>query len=183
MTDDSADDLLDADIKALMRRATSGRRRGVWVGRLRRILAYALKIVAAGGSLLIVADQWTGPQREIGFAILVAIFVETITSNHKRLICEVQAGYAYEALMRNVGHEHNRRLDPLLKRKTAAIKAKDPALTSIDAQIDALKSETHEKLQSGIAAIDARRAETDIKALEAISLDNERAAARQDAAS
>lgn len=174
-----SEDILDADIRSLLARAEAGRKRGVRVGRIRRVLAYGLKIVAAGGSLLIVADQFSGAHQAIGFAILVAIFIDSVTSNHKRLLSEVRAGYAYDALSRNVGYEHNRRLDPLLKRKRAAIEAGDPGLSTIEEEIDALKRETHERLQLGIKAIDDRRAEADLAALEAISLDNERAAARQ----
>ena len=49
--------ILDRDIDALFTRVQRGIRRGHWIGLMRRLMAYGLKVIAAGGSLL-VATAW-----------------------------------------------------------------------------------------------------------------------------
>ena len=170
--------ILDRDIAALFTRAQKGASRGWWIGWARRLVAYGLKIVAAGGSLLVATAWWPEQQQQIGMAILVAILIDSVTSNHKRLVSTVKAGYAYKALADNIGLRHNRELDPLVEAlKKAAEKGADGSAT--EAQVADLKSRTQKDLSEGLAAIDDGVAKDDIKALEAISLDNERAAARQ----
>lgn len=174
----TSDSIIDRDIAALFQRAERGKLRGRRVARVRRLLAYTLKAVAAGGSLVVATNVWPGDQQGVGIAILVAVLVDSITSNHRRLISEVKAGYAYEFLAHNIGLKHNRELDPLVGRLRRAAQRGEPA-SDTEAGIDELKARTHKELADGIAAIEQSRAEQDVKALEAISLDNERASARQ----
>jgi hypothetical protein len=116
-------------------------------------------------------------QQLTGVAILVAIFLDTISSNHKRLLSEAQAGYTYEFLRESVSRTYNRELDPLLKQ------LQKPGLPPAEAEaahkaIDTLQRETQKELADGIAQIKRNLADSDLKALEALTLDKERAAAQ-----
>lgn len=147
------------------------------MGGARRFVAYGLKFLAAGGSLVIATNLFPDRQQAVGIAILVAVLIDTVTSNHKRLIAEVEAGYAYRFLAQNIGYKHNRELQPLLQRvRTAPEGSQEKA----DAQraLEHLEVATQKALADGTAAVAQRLAASDVKALQAISLDNERAAAQ-----
>jgi len=102
----------------------AGENRGPRVTRGRKVLAHALKIIAGGSSLAAATGYFSEWHQLIGVAILVAIFLDTISSNHKRLLTAFQAGYPYESLREKARRRYNRQLDPLLKqlRKPDAVK-------------------------------------------------------------
>lgn len=164
-------ELIEKEIDALYQQARQGELRGKRLGSLRRVAAYVLKIIAAGGSLVVATGylpEWNQP---IGVAILIAVLVDGITSNHKRLLSEVQAGYAYGFLYERVSREHNRNLDPILK----DLKSGANVQAATEAK-DALEQKAHTDLTNGIRAIRESLRDADLRALEALSLDNERAA-------
>lgn len=165
------------DIDRLFQETQRGKVRGQRVGGLRRVLAYGLKAIAAGGSLLIAADVLSADAVQgVGVGILTAILVDSVTSNHKRLLAEVEAGYAFGFLADGVANAFNRTVSPLAKAMRRAEEAQNEAQKEeIQAEIDQLELETHERLSDGIATIKKKLAENDLKALQAISLDNERA--------
>src|SRR6266581_3183196 len=112
----SQQSLLETEINTLYQKTVAGEKRGKHAALLRRLIAYLLKTVAAGGSLVVATGyvpQWNQP---IAVAILIAVLIDSVSSNHKRLLSEVQAGYAYEFLRENISREYNRSLDPILKR-------------------------------------------------------------------
>jgi hypothetical protein len=98
-----------------------------------------------------------------------------VSSNHKRLLSEVQAGYAYEFLREGVTREYNRSVDPLLKHRQKASTGGKDAQAADDA-IEALQQKTHVRLTDGIRQIRESLAAADLKALETLALDNERTA-------
>lgn len=167
--------LIEKDIDTLYTQARTGEKRGKSVARARKVVAYLLKAIAGGGSLVVATGYFSASHQLIGVAILVAIFLDTISSNHKRLLAEAQSGYAYEFLRENVSRKYNRQLDPLLKELQKPGVAADAARKGIDT----LQQTTHEELTNGIAQIKKSLADADLKALEALTLDNERAAAQQ----
>lgn len=170
--------LMEKELDTLYKQVDAGEKRGKRVGTIRRFVAYTLKFIAGGGSLAVATGYFAALTHPIGVAILVAIFLDTISSNHKRLLSEVEAGYAYEFLKMKVRSKFNRQYDPLNK------KLKKPDLTkeaaeSVEEAIDALQRTAHEELSAGIEEIRKKLAAEDVKALQFLALDSERAAAQQ----
>lgn len=170
--------LIEKEINTLYMQIRAGESRGKRVARGRKFVAYGLKIIAGGGSLAVATGYFSHWHQLIGVAILVAIFLDTVSSNHKRLLAEVQAGYAYESLRERVSRKFNRQLDPLVKQLRKPGVTKEDAETATNA-IESLQQSTHIELTDGIAQIKERLATTDLKALEVLSLDTERAATQQ----
>jgi hypothetical protein len=180
MVDEQEQSLIEKELDTLYKQIFAGEKRGKRVGRIRRIVAYTLKFIAGGGSLAVATGyfaQWTHP---IGVAILVAVFLDTISSNHKRLLSEVEAGYAYEFLRMKVSRKFNRQYDPLNKQLKKADLTKDAA-ESVQSAIDTLQQTAHQELSEGIEEIRKKLASEDVKALQFLALDSERAAAHQQA--
>lgn len=173
-----AQTLIEKEIDTLYQQTLRGEERGKSVARLRRLLAYLLKFVAAGGSLVVATGYVPNWNQPIGAAILIAVLVDGVSSNHRRLLSEVQAGYAYEFLRERVSREYNRNFDPILKARQRLVDAGQPTETS-DIARDALQQKTHKDLTDGIKQIRESVAAADLKALETLALDNERAAAQQ----
>lgn len=177
-TIDPEQTLIEKEIDTLYKQAIAGEKRGKSVARLRRLLAYLLKFVAAGGSLVVATGYLPTWNQHIGAAILVAVLLDSVSSNHKRLLSEVQAGYAYEFLRERVVREYNRKLDAILKERKRLLAAKK-SIDETHAAVDALQQDTHKSLTDGLKEIRASVAAADLKALETLTLDNERAAAQQ----
>jgi hypothetical protein len=170
--------LIEKEIDTLYQQALRGERRGSSVARVRRLIAYLLKFVAAGGSLVVATGYVPAWNQPIGAAILIAVLIDGVSSNHRRLLSEVQAGYAYEFLRERVSREYNRSLDAILKEQKRLAAANQPTQAT-DSARDALQQKTHKDLADGIQQIREGVAAADLKALEALALDNERAAAQQ----
>jgi hypothetical protein len=167
--------LIEKEIDELYKKVAAGQRRGKIAGNVRRAMAYILKAAAAGGSLVVATGKWPEAHQACGVAVLAAVLLDTISSNHKRLLAEVKAGYAYEALRHHVKSDYNRAVDPLNKRLgagSAESKAAEEAIAS-------LQQKAHKTLSDGIEGIRTRLAQADVEALQALSLDHERAAAQQ----
>jgi hypothetical protein len=142
-------------------------------GRFRRILAYVLKIVAAGSALVIALDVLHDWYRWLAGAALVAIFIDTVSSNHERLIGEARAGHAARASRDKIARDYNRSLQAILNQ----LKSSSPGSDAYDAAVhdkEILQSETQEKLQKAVSEIEAALAELDLKALKALSLEAEK---------
>lgn len=145
--------LLDKELDDLYKKA----KKGESLGRTRRFFAYALKIVAGGAGLAIATGKIDNFDQELGIAVLVAIFIDTVFSNHMRLIAETEAGHAYKALSGRVKDRYNREKDNVEEN-----------------QIEELKRESHIELSKGIYEIEKRLAEVDVKALKSLSFDEDR---------
>lgn len=163
--------LIEKEINELFQQALRGEKRGKRVGTARRLIAYALKLIAAGGSLVVATGKFPEWSQPIGVAILIAVLLDSVTSNHKRLLSEVQAGYAFGFLHEAISRKHNRDLDPILEQMKTG--QNNQAATAAK---NALEQITHVELTDGIKSIKEGLAAADLKALEALSLDNERVA-------
>ena len=159
--------LLDKELDELYKEVSEGIENGEKIGETRRFLAYTLKIIAGGGSLIIATGQFPNADQWIGIGILIAVFIDTVFSNHKRLISIVEAGYAFRSLKNRIKGEYNRKLDPLIKRKNQGDE-------KVEKEIDKLKQKTHEELSNEIGKIQKELDKTDIEALKALSLERER---------
>ncbi|MBC2603158.1 hypothetical protein [Puniceicoccus vermicola] len=159
--------LIDKELDELYKEVADGQERGEKVGSWRKIAAYSLKVVAAGGSLIVATGLLEPADQGIGIAVLLAIFADTISSNHKRLIAEVEAGYAFRALRSRVKGEFNREASPLY---SAANTENESAVK----ELEQLKKRAHIALSDGIAEIRSKLEKSDIEALKALSLDQER---------
>jgi hypothetical protein len=178
MGDNQEQTLIEKEIATLYDQTRAGEARGKKVARLRKVIAYGLKAIAGGGSLVVATGYLSHWQQLIGVAILVAIFLDTISSNHKRLLAEAKAGYTYEFLRESVSRKYNRELDPLVKQLRKAGVAATEAEAAHKA-VDKLQWTTQKELADGISQIKRNLADSDLKALEALTLDKERAAAQQ----
>jgi hypothetical protein len=145
--------LLEKELDELYKKVKKGEK----LGRSRRFFAYALKLVAGGAGLAIATGKVANFDQELGIAVLVAVFIDTVFSNHMRLIAETEAGHAYAALARRVKSHFNRELGNV-----------------DESQIEELKRKSHIELSTGIDEIEQRLAEVDIKALKSLSLDDDR---------
>ena len=160
--------LLDKELDELYKAAAAGQLRGEKIGRQRRIAAYVLKGIAAGGSLIVATGLLKACHQAIGIAVLLAIFIDTISSNHKRLIAEVEAGYAFRSLRNRVKGEFNREASPLYKKREAGDK-------TVEQQLETLQKSAHTELSTGIETIREKLEKSDIEALRGLSLDQKRA--------
>jgi hypothetical protein len=142
-------------------------KKGEALGRPRRLFAYCLKLVAGGAGLAIATGKLASIDQELGIAVLVVVFLDSVFSNHVRLMAETQAGHTYAALGRRIKATYNRDLDSVVKR----IKAGD---TNAEEELDQMKRNAHIELTNGIEEIETKLAEVDITALKALSLEEER---------
>jgi len=140
--------------------------KGKTLGRNRRIVAYAMKLIAGGAGLLVATGKFTAFDQALGIAVLIVVFLDSVFSNHVRLISEAQAGHAYKELSRKVKATYNSKLNQVLQAGNA-----DSAEGKT--KINELKTEAHKMLSGGIADIEKKLSETDIKALKALSLEAE----------
>jgi hypothetical protein len=161
--------LLEQELDDLYKQASAGQARGERFGRVRRRVAYTLKIIAAGGSLFVATGLFPSWHQGVGIAVLLAVFADTISSNHKRLLAEVEAGYAFRSIRSRVKREFNREASELYVRKDAGDATAQPL-------IDGLMKKAHVVLSESIEKIEATRDQADIEGLRALSLDQERAA-------
>lgn len=164
----TAQNLLEQELDDLYKQAAAGQERGEKFGKIRRRIAYILKIIAAGGSLFVATGLLPSWHQAVGIAILVAVLIDTVSSNHKRLLAEVEAGYAFRALRSRVKGEFNREASELFVQKNSGD-------DSVQPQIDALMKKTHGVLSDGIQKVETTRDKADLEGLRALSLDQERA--------
>lgn len=130
----------------------------------KRILAYTLKAIVVFGGIVITAGLKGIPAQIIGILIMVAAAVDLIWSNHRRLIVETEARYAYEALHENVANTHTQRLGQILTLKRLNPKEAEQQLIEILAQLIL-------KLNDTRAEIKAALNRADLEALRSLSLD------------
>lgn len=168
--------LTEKGLNGLFVRAHAGARKGFIVSIWRRVVAYALKGTAIAAAGVVAINEWPDINRWCGVAIFAAVSVDALFSNHKRLIARVRAGYAYKFLADRIHHEHNRKKDRLLTRLRRAQESGKDTL-AIKQAIDKLDDRTYGEFFEAMSDIDKSLADVDVKALEALSLDNERAAA------
>jgi hypothetical protein len=142
-------------------------------GKTRRAVAYGLKIVAGGSALVIALKVFPNAQQWLGAAALIAVFIDTVSANYERMIGEIRAGYAAKAQRDKIARDHNRALDPIIK----ILRQSPPDSAEYKAALvkqEDLERSTHQKLQDAVAELDKALAETDLKALKAISLEAEK---------
>lgn len=174
---DTTQTLIERDINELFQQTLAGQNRGRQIGLLRRVIAYGFKLIAGGASVIVAINKFPEYYQVCGAAAVIAIFLDSVFSNHKRLLVAVQAGYAFDFLRERVSREYNRALDPLLRilqdSSSGASQKRNAQL-----EVDKLQQRTHKELTEEIAKIRQSLAQADLKALEGLALDNERAAAQ-----
>ena len=95
-----------------------------------------------------------------------------VFANYERMIGEIRAGYAARAQRDRIARDHNRALDPIIKklRETASSSEHKAALS----EKDVIDRSTHQQLQNAVADVENALAELDLKALKALSLETEK---------
>lgn len=170
--------LIDSELNRMYREATLGARSGRRVAAVRRAAAYVLKFVAAGAGLAISFNKWPDLHQDLAIASVVAVFLDTISQNYKRLVATIKAGDAYFFLHKKVQGTYNVAaglVDEGERIKNGGI---HPATNSQDYEnaILALKKAAAEELRTQLEVIGKAKADEDLKLLETLSLDAERAA-------
>jgi hypothetical protein len=138
--------------------------------RTRRLLpAYGFKLLALIGGVAVAA----GPPQEIaqgiGIAIAIAVILDGVFSNHQRLLSVAAALNATNKLVNRIEHEHRIGMPGVLE-----IKESDPsgAARRLNDLISRLLKELGDRRQE----IEDKLAEDDLRALQAVSLDEQRRA-------
>jgi hypothetical protein len=150
-----------------------GRKRGRRARSWRTPLAMFLKFVSAISAVVLAAKLQPDFQQAIGISSLSGILLDGIISNHPRLIAA-----AYEFLIDAVWATYNRELSPLKNELQAAVTAKSDT-EEIEKRINSLQEGTQKQLAEGILEIKKNQAAQDLRALQALSLGLERAAAQK----
>ena len=134
---------------------------------MRRIVAYGVKGIAVLGGVMItlgLLEEWS---RYIGAAITVAVAVDYISSNHRRLLALTEAKYAYSTLLNAVDRTHTRRLaDVLALKQAAGDAAARPELLK-------LLKELLDKLHTKENEIEALIQRADLEGLRQIAVDQQ----------
>lgn len=138
---------------------------------VRSVGAYILKGVAVLGSGLIASGLFSQQQESvdripqvIGILILIAVSIDNVFSNHKRLLVAKEAENALWALQKKVKHEFNGKVAPLYKRRKKCDESAEKA-------IDKLMSKAHKDLYTGIQVVQQKINTVDLEAFTSLSLD------------
>lgn len=130
----------------------------------RRFSAYALKAIAVFGGISIAAGLRGVWSQIVGILITVAVALDALFSNHKRLLIVTAASHAYSNLLSNIRQSYNRQLAGVLKlRQTDQDKAK--------AKLEKLLNDLMLQLQNEHQQIIKGLQEADLKLLNTISLE------------
>lgn len=142
-------------------------------GKVRRITAYAFKLVAGGSCLAIASSFFPTGNQVLGAAALVCVFLDGVFANYARLVGEVQAGYAARAQRDKIARDYNRDLTPILSRLKKSA-AGTPEREAADVERADLQTKTQVRLQESVAEVEKALADLDLKALNSLSLEAER---------
>lgn len=135
----------------------------------RRWAAYTLKAIAIFGGISIAAGLRGVWSQVVGLLVTVAVAVDALFSNHKRLLTVTAAANAYSNLLRNIRQTYNQKLVGILKLKGPDGKKAKAQLENL---IDGLLRELHNEqnqIEGGLQA-------ADLKLLDNISLEQHAAA-------
>jgi hypothetical protein len=131
----------------------------------RRCIAYVFKLIAVLGGIAVAAGIDQDMAKGIGIAIAIVICLDTVFSNHERLLCVVAAHNAYQRLLNQVHREHSRRLAPILEKKQAGNESEAKGeLTRLCSELLAKLHMNAEKIEEALRAVD-------LKSLRIISLE------------
>jgi hypothetical protein len=133
----------------------------------RRGLGYLLKGIAVFGGITIAAGVPEKAAHAIGIAITVVVALDGLLSSHLRLITLTKADHAYKHLLKDTENEHGLKLAPIL-----VLKETDE--NAAKAQLNELNSSLKKRLDAEAKKIEIAIDETDVKALDALSLEAER---------
>ena len=135
---------------------------------LRRSIAYSLKAVAVFGGIAVASGRFSSDAQNIGIAIIVAVAIDGLFSNHIQTMLVTKAANAYDRITKQAKRAHELRLASILTVK------KGKEADESKRQLMALLAELTSQLHSGCAEIEALLAEGRYKALDSLSLDSER---------
>ena len=135
--------------------------------RWRKSVAYFLKGVAVFGGIAIAAGLPEQIAHGVGIAITVAVALDALVTNQVKLVTLAKADNAYKYLLRDTANEHSNKLTKIVSlKKTDAEGATD--------QLNELNGSLKGRIDAESKKIDLAIDETDVKALDGLSLDRER---------
>lgn len=130
----------------------------------RRISAYTFKGIAVFGGISIAAGLHGVWSQVIGILITVAVAIDALFSNHKRLLIVSAAAHAYSNLLDNIKHTHTQKLAEVIKLRQTD---QDNARTKLEELLSGLMLQLHNEHQT----IETGLKEADLKLLNTISLE------------
>lgn len=154
--------LLEKELDELYKEVKAGEK----LGSQRRYFAYFLKIIAGGAGLVIATGFVSEFDQVLGAAVLVAVFLDQVFSNHLRLIAETKAAHAYKVLSRRVKGNFN-------SNRGAVVNMAKNGDVDAEKELEKMMLDVHSELSKGIADIEAGLADAGIKALQVLSLEAE----------
>jgi hypothetical protein len=137
----------------------------------RSVLAYGFKLLALLGGVAVATGLEAAAAQAVGVAIAVAVILDGVFSNHTRLMAVAAAHRAVKQLLARVAHEHRISIGPVIEQKRSDEDAAASLLNDLNSR---LVKELGEKRQE----IQDRMDDVDLRALEALSLDEQRKAAK-----
>jgi hypothetical protein len=133
----------------------------------RKSAAYFLKGVAVFGGIAIAAGLPETVAHGVGIAITVAVALDYLVTNQVKLVTFTKAYNAYKHLLRDTANEHSTKLAQILSlKKTDPERAKE--------QLNKLNVSLKGRIDAESKKIELAIDETDVKALDALSLEKER---------
>ncbi|HEY2713779.1 MAG TPA: hypothetical protein VGI60_14790 [Chthoniobacterales bacterium] len=161
--------LLESDIDRLYQRLYSVQKRGLRYSLIRRGLAYLLKATVVLGSVAVASQRFPEYDQVFGIATLAAYGADSVTSNLKRLVAMVEAGYAAKANALSVSSSYNRELGVSIEQ----LNQKTITQQEFDAKKLLLQNSTHTTLEGALKEIEQRIAANDVEALRQLKIEAE----------
>lgn len=136
---------------------------------LRRFWAYSLKAITVFSGIAIAAGVADGVAHVLGIIIASTVALDSLFSNHERMIAVSKASQAYARVLKGVRRTHQLELMPILQEK-----ASDPDVAK--EKLIALVKNLTERLHDECSLIESALDNMNLKALHSLALDknNER---------
>jgi hypothetical protein len=169
MTAIDATEYLQRQLDEQLKSAASLRDK-LWKERNWRLLpAYGFKLLALIGGIAVAAGPSKAVAQVIGIAIAVAVVLDGVFSNHRKLMSVATGQQAIKHLLARIAHEHVLEMAPVLELKREDAAGAVKLLNSLNMR---LLKELGDRRQE----IENRIDEDDLRALEALSLDEQKKA-------
>jgi len=132
----------------------------------RRLVAYLLKTVALFGGIVVAARVLDAQYSSwVGFALVGAVTVDQLFSNHERLLVMTEARAAYRRLLRNIKHEYNQALEIERLTDDTEPAAQERAARKQARNLKAFTDRLHHEMEAVRGALD----QADLRALRGLA--------------
>ncbi len=134
---------------------------------LRRFWAYGLKSIAVLSGIAIASGVKEDTAHILGIIVAVVIALDSLFSNHERMVAVTKAAQAYKRLLKEVRRKHQRELTAILQQKKDN---PDNAKKNLLKLVGVLTERIHSECSFIEKALD----EMNLKSLSMLALDSEK---------